>query len=344
MGLFSSTRLRNRPWNGRPEVVAMPQLAPFAPAAVQMQEGALDQPGDPIMPLLAQLVRQQVVPGADRRMAREVAATGASGQKPASGRAEVARRDAAPARRNSPGRFYSRRDELRKAAKDRRDDHIPVSPGLGLPMGVVGRAGSRVKAMSPAEFAEYERLQQSLAEFGDRWAEAGPVGGAPVDDEVQQHAAHAWDQYYKQRARGKSVEEAAAWAAMSDPESEGSYRAKQDGGGPGRGLYQWGHPNPKFDRRLVFEREMYVPIEQSTEAEQFGFRDWELANTHKGAQKAIEKAQTAGEKAAAMTRFYERPHNKDEKAKYRAALAEEIARRARIAENRGAGGRVLKGQ
>jgi hypothetical protein len=69
------------------------------------------------------------------------------------------------------------------------------------------------------------------------------------------------------------------------------------------------------------------------------FRDWELRNTHKGAQKAVENAQTAGEKAAALTLLYERPSNKEEKAKYRAALAEEIARRARIAESRGTGGR-----
>ena len=335
MGLLSSTRVRIRPRDEQLLVAMVPHPAQFAPEAVQ--DAGWDQAGDPIMPLLAQLVRRGAAKGAEP-FGRGVAVVNASGGRQALRPAEAARRQAAPARQNAPGRFYNRAEEVSKAAQRRNDDHLPVSPGLGPPINVVGRDGPRVRAMSPAEFAEYERRQQSLAELGDRWADAGPIGGAPVDNEVKQHAAHAWDQYYKQRAAGKGLEEAAAWAAMSDPESEGNFAEKQEKGRSGRGLYQSGAPNPKLDRRIVFEREMGVPIERSTEGRQFQFRDWELDNTHKRAKEAIEKAQGAGEKAAAMTLFYEIPDKKDAKAKYRAALAEEIARRARIVESRGAGG------
>lgn len=39
--------------------------------------------------------------------------------------------------------------------------------------------------------------------------------------QVEAHADHAMDQYHRERARGKSPEEAAAWAANSEAESGG---------------------------------------------------------------------------------------------------------------------------
>jgi hypothetical protein len=150
-------------------------------------------------------------------------------------------------------------------------------------------------------------------------------------EEVERHADHAQHQFFFNWGRGMSVDEAAAWAANSEVESGGDHLKKQDGGGPGQGLYQWGAHEPKFDRRIDFAEVMHVPIEQSTLAQQHAFRDWELTHKEATAKRLIDAAIGAGAKAEAISRKFLRPgQNEVERtltAKDRANIAEAIMRR-----------------
>lgn len=119
--------------------------------------------------------------------------------------------------------------------------------------------------------------------------------------DVQQHAAHAMGQYQRELARGKTPVEAAAWAANSEAESRGDPSKHQDGGGPGRGLFQWGDPRPAYDRRATFQKVMGMPVDQATADQQLNFRDWELQNTEKSASRHIDAAQGVVDKTRAIT-------------------------------------------
>jgi hypothetical protein len=189
--------------------------------------------------------------------------------------------------------------------------------------------------MSPAEFDAYQKRYEEMEQFGDRWAEAQPVGGAPIGDEAELHAAHAWDQYMKNRARGMDLDKAAGWTGVSEAESGGNYRKHQNPG-PAYGYLQWERP-----RREQFEKLFGFPMEQATEDEQLQFRDWELANTHTGARDKIDRAAGPGDTAAAITEYYEAPDKKRRERfkRERAAIAEAVARRARLVEQGARGNR-----
>lgn len=154
-------------------------------------------------------------------------------------------------------------------------------------------------------------------------------GGKLTTSAIEAHAANAMAQYYENRARGMSVEDAAGWAANSEGESRGNHKATQIGGGPGRGLYQWGSPIPRFDRRIAFRRIVGVPIEESTREQQLQFRDWELANSHRGARRRIDAAIGAADKARAITIYYLAPKDKLRDAADRGNIAEAIVRLTR---------------
>ena len=109
-------------------------------------------------------------------------------------------------------------------------------------------------------------------------------------------------------------------------ESEGNYRERQPDG-PGYGLLQWGHDQSRLDRRLDFERQYGHPIEQSTEQEQLGFRDWELENTERRRAQRISRQTTPGDIAATITHEFLRPGEAQQDAADRANIANEINRR-----------------
>lgn len=155
------------------------------------------------------------------------------------------------------------------------------------------------------------------------------TGGRMSRQEVERRAANAMRVYQVHLARGMTPEQAAGWAANAEAESRSNYRSRQEGGGPGRGLFQWGANKAKYDRRLIFQRLFGHSIEQSTEKEQLDFRDWELVHTQASAAKKISQAKTAGEIAATVTLHYERPDDKFKAAIDRANIAETILRRAR---------------
>jgi len=156
-------------------------------------------------------------------------------------------------------------------------------------------------------------------------------GGAMAPSSVDAHAAHAMSQYQNNLAQGMSPDEAAAWAANSEAESGGDPSKVQQGGGPGRGLYQWGATTAKYDRRIDFQKFAGVPIESSTLSQQNAFRDWELANTEKAAKRKIDNAQGAAGKAYAIAVNYTRSKNKCTDAIDRANIANAIKRRTKSA-------------
>ena len=121
--------------------------------------------------------------------------------------------------------------------------------------------------------------------------------------------------------------QAAGWAANAEAESGGNYRRPQDSGGPAYGLFQWERP-----RRRRFQEKFGHPMEQSTEAEQLAFRDFELNHDLHREARLIDNARTAGDHAAAVTRHYEIPADIDTAAADRANLAEAILALAQARE------------
>jgi len=153
----------------------------------------------------------------------------------------------------------------------------------------------------------------------DRLAANWRSGGRMSRREVDLHTANAMRMYNIHVSRGMRPEQAAAWAANIEAESKGNYRSSQPGG-PGRGLLQWGDGN----REKLFQQQYGHPIEESTEAEQLNFRDWELTHTEIRAAKKIAAAKGAGDIASAITIYYLRPENKFRDAADRANIAEAI--------------------
>jgi len=147
--------------------------------------------------------------------------------------------------------------------------------------------------------------------------------------QIEVHAQHAMSQYQKELSRGVSAEEAAAWAANSEAESGNDPTKHQLGGGPGRGLFQWGDPRPSYDRRATFLRIMKIPVERATVDQQLAFRDWELRNTHRSTKRHIDSSATVGDKSRAITRYYLGPADIVGASEDRARIAEAILRKAR---------------
>lgn len=147
--------------------------------------------------------------------------------------------------------------------------------------------------------------------------------------EVEQRAEHAKWHFYYNWGRGMSTEDAAAWAANIEAESNGDFRKKQNDSDKsrGRGLLQW----ELGSRADLFKDIMGVHIEKSTLAQQYAFRDWELAHTEKGKKAEIDAVRGAGGKAYVITRRFLRPDPKraEKFATDRANIAEAIMRRVR---------------
>jgi hypothetical protein len=132
--------------------------------------------------------------------------------------------------------------------------------------------------------------------------------------------------YQVHRARGMTPQQAAAWAANAAAESNGDYRRPQDRGGPAYGLYMWEPP-----RQHAFQEQFGHPIQQSTEAEQLAFRDWELSHSLGSRARRISQASSAGDIAAAITQHYEAPADWRHSMWDRSNIAEAIMRRANAA-------------
>lgn len=104
-------------------------------------------------------------------------------------------------------------------------------------------------------------------------------------------------------------------------QAESSFRPDAVGdGGLAYGLAQW-HP----DRQANFERAFGGSIKGSSLDEQLAFVQWELTNTEKRAGDLLRACTTAADAGACVSKYYERPADRDGEAKKRAALAMQIA-------------------
>jgi LysM repeat protein len=203
-----------------------------------------------------------------------------------------------------------------------------LQPGQKLMIDAVGVSPTRSRAGgAPATRARTPRASAPRSRAATPPAVGWRTGGRMTSRAVEQHAEHAMAQYAANIAWGMDPVDAAAWAAVSEAESSGNPQARQNPG-PGRGLYQWGANVARFDRRRDFQRVIGVPVEQSTQDQQFRFRDWELANTEARAARRIAATANPGDRAEAITRYYERPAEPDRDSADRANIAEAIARRA----------------
>lgn len=114
------------------------------------------------------------------------------------------------------------------------------------------------------------------------------------------------------RAHGAGI------AANLQAESKFDPAAVGDGG-LAYGIAQW-HP----DRQANFQRAFGKSIKGSTLDEQLAFVHWELNNTEQRAGMLLRACTTAAEAGDCVSRYYERPADREGEAKKRAALATQI--------------------
>jgi hypothetical protein len=157
------------------------------------------------------------------------------------------------------------------------------------------------------------------------WRPGGDLSVSSVeglaDDAMRAYKIHV--------ARGMTPEQAAGWAANVIAESHDDYRLHQRSHGPGYGLFQWGSDIPSLDRRPNFKKVFGHSIYDSSEREQYEFRDWELAHNYAPAARRIGRETSAGDIALAITDAYEHPAHWQQRAIDRANIAEAIMRRVR---------------
>lgn len=143
-------------------------------------------------------------------------------------------------------------------------------------------------------------------------APGGSAGGKPATGAGGEQQAVAFFM-----ARGWTREQAIGLAANLKAESNFNPGAVGDSG-KAYGIAQW-HP----DRQAAFKARYGKDIKGSTLDEQMEFVHWELTQgSEKGAGARLRQAQSAGEAAATVSRYYERPAAADAEAAKRAQIAQ----------------------
>ena len=143
-------------------------------------------------------------------------------------------------------------------------------------------------------------------------AAASSGGATPTGTPIKQ----ALDYF---RSKGWSGAQAAGIVANLQSESAMKPGAIGDGG-KAFGLAQW-HP----DRQAAFKRWAGKDIRQSTFAEQLAFVHHELtAGNERGAGDRLKRAGSARDAGSVVSRYYERPADREGEASKRAALAERL--------------------
>lgn len=124
------------------------------------------------------------------------------------------------------------------------------------------------------------------------------------------------------QAQGWTRAQAAGIVANLDAESGMEASIRQIGGGPGYGLGQWEGP-----RQADFAAWAGHDIRSSTFQEQLEFVQHELSTTERGAANRLRQASNAGDAAAIVCRYYERPADIVGDSAHRAQLANGIFQR-----------------
>lgn len=137
----------------------------------------------------------------------------------------------------------------------------------------------------------------------------GPVDPSRKDEAMKYFMSQGW-----------TKEQSAGLVANLWAESKMRERAVGDGG-QAVGIAQW-HP----DRQANFERQFGKKLKDSTFQEQLQFVNYELTQgAEAGAGDRLRRAQSAAQAGDIVSRYYERPANKEGEASSRAGLAEQIA-------------------
>lgn len=124
------------------------------------------------------------------------------------------------------------------------------------------------------------------------------------------------------QAQGWTRAQAAGIVANLDAESRMEADIRQIGGGPGYGLAQWEGP-----RQADFAAWAGHDIRNSTFEEQLAFVQHELTGTESAAGRRLQQATSAGDAAAIVCRYYERPADIVGDSAYRSQLAATIFQR-----------------
>lgn len=125
-------------------------------------------------------------------------------------------------------------------------------------------------------------------------------------------------------SQGWSREQAVGIVANLVAESGVDPQRAQNGGGPGYGIGQWEGP-----RQGEFARWAGHDIHGSSLHEQLAFVQYELSHGESGAAARLRGADSAGDAAAIVCRYYERPADTVGQSRYRAGLANDIFAGAR---------------
>lgn len=166
---------------------------------------------------------------------------------------------------------------------------------------------------------DWERVKFAAGEFwsgngkkyGEQSPEATPSAPAPAKGTSQDQAAMTYFQ-----SQGWTKEQAAGLVANIKRESAMNPAAVGDNG-KAYGIAQW-HP----DRQAEFQKLFGKPIQGSTLEEQLAFMQHELTKGREaGAGDRLRQTRTAADAAATVSRYYERPSDKDGEAVRRGQMA-----------------------
>ena len=176
-----------------------------------------------------------------------------------------------------------------------------------------GKGAEGVHKVTAADYAATKAQQtataQREAEAAKRDAESKRIGSMSQDETIAYMMRKGW-----------SREDAIAIAANLQTESGLNAGAVGDNG-KAYGLAQW-HP----DRQANFKKAFGKDIKSASYAEQLDFVDYELKKgSERSAGKALSRAGSVGEKAAALSKLYERPADESGEMLKRARLAEKMA-------------------
>jgi LysM repeat protein len=171
--------------------------------------------------------------------------------------------------------------------------------------------------------AKILRAPDSVRNAGTTPAAANDTGGAaPVGAAAATRQGRIDQAMTYFQSQGWTRAQAAGIVANLDAESGMEANIRQHGGGPGYGLGQWEGP-----RQADFAAWAGHDIRSSTFQEQLQFVQHELTGTERGAGQRLGQATNAGDAAAIVCRYYERPADIVGDSAHRAQLANTIFQR-----------------
>ena len=200
-------------------------------------------------------------------------------------------------------------------------------------------AGQAIRKLFP-NFATQEDAENAAAD--KKAAAKESSSGTKPEGWFKRNFGHLKDTYensYRRRkameyfqGQGWTKEQAAGIVANLQAESALQTNPKgSNDGGKAYGMAQW-----HGDRQADFQKIFGHPIQQATADEQLQFVQWELTHTESNAGNRLKQSKTAEEAGAAVSKYYERPADREANALNRGRLAAGIAGASDAASGAGA--------